>query len=189
MTDVEILLALFAAIAAAILVFLIGRWRDGRNRIQSAEILLGEVYDRLSFEWKFLEEIVEEIFSSEDARLQKALRVVLEHEVDNYVTQRDAVDALLQVYVNSGVAQVEQIIYSKQTKEKMPTLSALLPLRRALECEVYLMCLEREGNHTSTQEGDVGEVLMRYKKLPGGNIRKENPPSESGVPSRGLALA
>jgi hypothetical protein len=147
-----------------------------RQKNYDSGILTTFFYSKLSFEWKFLEEVTDELFLDNDQQLQDALKRIFGETYKMQTMQLMIVEQLCVAFFEKGLLTVDKVLYSKEEFERFPFLFKNLPEWRKEECKALA---------ESQEEAVSGFDLTRIKKIPIGKptkkkIKEEKESSLSG---------
>ncbi len=205
MSPVEILFLVLAAFSAWIIyTVVIVPLVSLSKKIADSSVINNAVLSLVSFQWKFVEEIEEELFSSVDERVQHTLRRVLGEHFEDKKYRVSLTIQMLNVLIVGGVCQHRQLAYTRRSLKECPHFFTSLPGWRRLTCEEELSeissCGDEEIINVTTRIGfggaeivvvmpvqaqDYGPSLFQVKKIPGG----ERVPPRENEQTQGLSLS
>ncbi len=179
----DILLLVFAIICALAVLIVIGRLYQPVVGEKEQQILFDAILQKLSFEWKFVEEISEEMFVEASEELLAAARTYLgDMSVSRYY-QTALVNSVLEHFCEVGLTECEEVLFSKKLVQAWPHLFKPLPRWKYEECEMELEVKAIYGHE------DEEIQLRRYKKKPTGRPKEDPPQKTSSWLENGLAPA
>lgn len=151
----------------------INYYRECVSREDQLDMVLGIFYNKLSYEWKFVEELVEELFLDEDIEIRKALDYLLGNHLQEKITQILLVEAMVFHYLENKILQGETVEYSKTNIKQNPSMFRSLPAWRRDLCDCELQLCNNLLPHIGSIE-DYEEMhvpLLRVRKISSGSPR------------------
>ncbi len=146
-------------------------------REQDMTFICERLASLLSFEWKFFEQLCEELFTEDTLEFRQVLERLLGEHQHNKESQLKYCHALMTVLDGQDLVEVETVVYSRAALQANPYVFNLLPEWRRKECEYFLEAYKQYPddqvleiiNHTKNDidylpAKDVGEKLIRVKK-------------------------
>ncbi len=179
----DILLFVFAIICALVVIILIGPLYQPSAPEKEWQVLTDAVLQKLSFEWKFVEEISEEVFAEGDEKMRTIACTFLGDMCVSGYYQAALVNSILERFCEVGLAECEEVSFSKKLVQAWPHLFKLLPSWKYDECMMQLEAKAIYGH----QDEEI--KLRRYKKKPTGRSKKDPPQKVPSWLENGLVPA
>ncbi len=165
-------LALFLALVIMVIFGVCMRIRQEKIQIEAdKDVVTFALYSKISFEWKFLETLVDELFSDKDEEVQSALKRFFKEAYEIKEYQVTFVKIFLLHFEEEGLVSSENVTYSKVTLQEYPYLFKTLPEWKRYDCESLV---NQPVNFPQSQE----ETIIRVKKNPNGTFISRKPKKE-----------
>jgi hypothetical protein len=171
MKDDDILLLFFALMLSAMVMILWNsflRRQASRQKVIDYEFICVVCLSKISFEWKFLEQIVDDVFLKPDEELQVALNRCLGEGIQHRTNQILFIEQLVSVFVELKLLFAEITHYSEYVILENPHLFKTLPDRKRDACNLIL-------TETKDPDQEADLQLVRVKKIPQGTPRDTKP--------------
>lgn len=130
--------------------------------------IYGTCLSKISFEWKFLEEIVDDLFMDPNEELQAAFGRVFGEAAQHKTFQILFIEDLMDVFAEDNLLISETTLYDRSTTLDSQHLFRSLPEWKRDECDVLL-----KETEDPSKEADL--LIVRVKKLPQGTPRDTRP--------------
>lgn len=167
----------FSGVAVHIFYGWLNYLKEDASRVDQLEIVLGIFYHKLSYEWKFVEELLEDLFLDDDIEIRKALDNLLGNHVEEKNTQILLVEAMISHYLENKILHGETVEYSERNTKQNPSLFRNLPAwrREICDCELRLCNNLRPHKGRIEDSKEMYVPLLRVRKIASGSPRNRNP--------------
>lgn len=166
---IDIFVFFLFLIVSVVILILVGSYLVRQQKNYDSEVLASFFYSKLSFEWKFLEEVVDELFSDKNQELQAVLEKIFGETYKLQTAQLIIVEQLCFAFLEKGLLAVDKVLYSQEEFERFPFFFKNLPDWRKEDCKTLV----------ESQEEASGVELIRIRKIPIGKPSKKKSQKES----------
>lgn len=162
--EVDIVIFFLFLIVSVIILILVGSYLVHRQKNYDSDVLLSFFYSKISFEWKFLDEVMDELFSEKDQELHDVLTRIFGETYKMQTMQLIIVEQLCTAFLEKGLLAADKVLYSKEEFDRFPFLFKNLPEWRKEDCKALV---------ESKEEGLQGFDLIRVRKIPIGKPKNK----------------